>query len=106
VEQKKSLGHGQAQHRIAQKLQALIVANSLSILAVFERQFVGQGAVGESAHQYLGASKAMSQRDFQWIQSSFQIRLDSVAAPLKWSSGPIFRTGGASLSIIAPAASD
>jgi len=73
----KGFGHHQAQHGIAQKLQALIVAHGLHFTA-FGGLLVGQGAMRQSPLQKRGAHKAMAQRGFQSAKNRFHMRLDSV----------------------------
>ena len=71
MKQKKGFGDHQSQHGVTQKLQALIIARTGgygfvaggSLLA--SRSLVGQRAMGQRAHQQLGARKAMPQCGFQ-----------------------------------------
>ena len=74
MQQKQGLRHHQPQHRIPQKLQALVIARHRRF-AKFQSQFIGQRTVSQGAQQQLWTGKPVSQRNFQLCRYSFHLRL-------------------------------
>ena len=71
VEQR--LRHHQPQHRVAQKLKALVVAGADFFAAVCLRQLVGQRTVRQRAHQQFGARELVPQCGFKFFQICFHV---------------------------------
>ena len=76
---KQRLGHHQAQHRVAEKLQALIVGRRSLLPARCPicrlRKLVGQRTVRERAHQQLRTRELVPQCSFKLFQICFHARL-------------------------------
>ena len=95
VQQEQRFGHHQAQHRVAQKLQALIVACARGLFLPLASLFAAacwlrQRAVRQRAHQQLGLGKTVPQRASSSVKSCFHMRLGRFD-----SNGLIARDGGA-----------
>ncbi len=72
---KQRLGHHQPQHGVAEKLEALVVGRRGLFTLICLRELVGQGAVGERAHQQLRVREPGPKRGFKLFEICFHARL-------------------------------
>src|SRR5580698_7220456 len=75
---KERFGNDQAQHRVAQELEALVVAGGLRAPLLFRgctglRTFIGQRPVGQRAHQQFAFRKAVPENGLEFAEFIFRL---------------------------------